>query len=240
MADPVADFAERHQLSLALQALELAADERLIERLWIFIDLLMRWNRTYNLTGARDEATLVQAHLLDSLAAVPVLAKRIGTEAAQRSLLIDVGSGAGFPGIVIAAVNPDWPLALVEPNGKKAAFLRQALAAMKLSRVTPIATRLQSAEAALTTLMPAEATRHFTCRAVASLSTLVDWIRPHATADSRLFALKSRHISAELPHQSTVSVHSLFIPGLEQERTLVELALNSPAPPPQGALQTPR
>lgn len=235
MVDSARAFDERHRISECLDALGIPPEPALIERLWTFTSLLLKWNRIYNLTGARDETSLVREHLIDSLAAVPVLAARIDGEGHRASLLVDVGSGAGFPGIVIGSVYPRWNLALIEPNGKKTAFLRQAVATLGLPHVHPIGARLQATEAALTDLSPDPQTvRHFTCRAVASLPDLIALIRPLAQANSRLFALKSRHLVEELADFPYASVHSLTVPSLDHERTVVELPLIPADLPPAG------
>lgn len=226
MPDTAQAFDARHRLADTLAALGIPPESGLIERLWRYTSLLLRWNRTYNLTGARDESALVREHLIDSLAAVPLLDARIPRSAGRRPLLVDVGSGAGFPGIVIAIVHPDWPIALVEPIGKKAAFLQQAVATLGLAHAHPIAARLEAAESELNAVAPsAEAPWHFTCRAVATLQDLVQLLRPLASPGSRLFALKSRHLAAELAAFPEASVHSLLVPGLDQERTVVELPI---------------
>lgn len=232
MPDSARAFDERHRLTPCLQALGLSSDDRLIDRLWSFTALLLKWNRTYNLTGARDETALVREHLIDSLAAVPVLTSRLTSASRDEPFLVDVGSGAGFPGIVVATVHPEWSIALVEPNSKKAAFLRQAVATLGLPHVHPIGARLQATETILTDLSPSASTvRHFTCRAVASLADLVALIRPLAQAQSRLFALKSRHVIEELTAYPFASVHSLHIPTLDHERTVVEMPLFPPDSP---------
>lgn len=226
MAESLQAFDGRYRLSESLDHLGIRPEDSLLERLRAYTGLLLKWNRTYNLTGAKDEASLVREHLIDSLAAVPVVAGRIASIAPDSSLLVDVGSGAGFPGIVIASVHPHWPIALVEPNGKKTAFLRQAVAALGLTQAQPIGARLQDSEHALLELQPISGSvRHFTCRAVASLPDLVAMIQPHAQAESRLFALKSRHLAEELATFPSASVHSLFIPGFDHQRTVVELPL---------------
>ena len=228
MTDAATAFDARHKMTSTLNDLGISPDPALISRLSTYTSLLLRWNRTYNLTGARNETMLVQEHLVDSLAAVPVLTAHLPRSTGNLPLLIDVGSGAGFPGIVIASVHPDWPIALVEPIGKKAAFLRQACAALRLPKVHPIGARLQDSESALSQITGTSLTeRHFTCRAVATLTDLVNLIQPHVTANSRLFALKSRHLDEELTPFPEASVHLLKIPGFEHDRTVVELALNT-------------
>jgi 16S rRNA (guanine527-N7)-methyltransferase len=102
------------ELALALPA---GARERLLD----YTALLLKWNRTYNLTAIRDPLSMVAHHLLDSLAVVPHLPL-----AAGRARLADAGSGGGLPGIPLAIARPDWHVVLAEANQKKAAFLRQA------------------------------------------------------------------------------------------------------------------
>jgi 16S rRNA (guanine527-N7)-methyltransferase len=107
-------------------ALDLPAGAR--ERLLDYMALLLKWNRTYNLTAIRDPLSMVSHHLLDSLAVVPHLPL-----AAGRARLADAGSGGGLPGIPLAIARPDWHVVLAEANQKKAAFLRQAAIELGLS-----------------------------------------------------------------------------------------------------------
>jgi 16S rRNA (guanine527-N7)-methyltransferase len=100
------------------------------DRLLDYMALLLKWNRTYNLTAIRDPLSMVAHHLLDSLAVVPHL-----TLGAGRARLGDAGSGAGLPGIPLAIAKPEWRITLAEANQKKAAFLRQAAIELNLSNV---------------------------------------------------------------------------------------------------------
>jgi 16S rRNA (guanine527-N7)-methyltransferase len=109
-------------------ALALPAGGR--DRLLDYMALLLKWNRTYNLTAIRDPLSMVAHHLLDSLAVVPHL--KLG---AERARLGDAGSGAGLPGIPLAIAKPEWRITLAEANQKKAAFLRQAAIELSLSNV---------------------------------------------------------------------------------------------------------
>lgn len=110
------------QLALALPG---GAQDCLLE----YMALLVKWNRTYNLTAIRDPLAMVAHHLLDSLAVVPHL------PLAANGRIADAGSGAGLPGIPLAIARPDWRVALAEANQKKAAFLRQAVIELRLSNV---------------------------------------------------------------------------------------------------------
>jgi 16S rRNA (guanine527-N7)-methyltransferase len=108
--------------------LTLPADAR--DRLLEYVALLVKWNRTYNLTAVRDPLAMVAHHLLDSLSVLPHLPL-----AAQRARLADAGSGAGLPGIPLAIARPRWHVALAESSQKKAAFLRQATIELALDNV---------------------------------------------------------------------------------------------------------
>ena len=111
------------EMALALPA---GAHERLLD----YVALLVKWNRTYNLTAIRDPLAMVGHHLLDSLSVLPHLPL-----AAARARIADAGSGAGLPGIPLAIARPDWHVALAESSQKKAAFLRQAAIELALDNV---------------------------------------------------------------------------------------------------------
>jgi 16S rRNA (guanine527-N7)-methyltransferase len=116
-------------LDRGLGELQLALGPDARERLLDYMALLVKWNRTYNLTAIRDPLAMVAHHLLDSLAVAPHLPLGAGGR------LADAGSGAGLPGIPLAIARPDWHVALAEANQKKAAFLRQAAIELRLSNV---------------------------------------------------------------------------------------------------------
>lgn len=144
------------ELTAGLRALGLGAivDEghrpaaALVERLLDYLALLAKWNATYNLTAIRDPGQMLVHHLLDSLAIVAPLAARLPQRAgAPAGRLVDVGSGAGLPGIVLALAWPGVRILLVEPVGKKAAFLRQCRAELALTNVEVAAARVESLDA---------------------------------------------------------------------------------------------
>jgi 16S rRNA (guanine527-N7)-methyltransferase len=116
-------------LDRGLGELALALPPSARERLLDYMKLLVKWNRTYNLTAIRDPLAMVGHHLLDSLVVVPHLAL------APNARLADAGSGAGLPGIPLAIARPDWHVALAETSQKKAAFLRQAAIELRLANV---------------------------------------------------------------------------------------------------------
>ncbi|MGH8216771.1 MAG: 16S rRNA (guanine(527)-N(7))-methyltransferase RsmG [Rhodanobacteraceae bacterium] len=197
---------------LADMHLELGADTR--ARLLAYLELLAHWNRAYNLTAVRDPAEMVSRHLLDSLAALPFLHGRT---------LADLGSGAGLPGIPLAIARPDLVVTLIESNGKKARFLREAVRALPLPNVTVRETRVQDVAG------PFEIV---TARAFASLADMLLWGGHLLAPQGRWLAMKGRidpeEIGAIPENFRILALHPLAVPGLDGERHLVELARTDP------------
>jgi 16S rRNA (guanine527-N7)-methyltransferase len=190
---------------------ELSAGAR--TRLLAYLDLLARWNRAYNLTAVRDAAEMVPRHLLDSLAVLPFV---------HGATLADVGSGAGLPGIPLAIARPDLGITLIESNGKKARFLREAVRTLPLPNVSVREARVQDAGGPFDTV---------TARAFASLADMLAWGGHLLAADGRWLAMKGRidpdEIAAVPDGFRVVAVHPLEVPGIDGERHLVELARTS-------------
>lgn len=193
---------------LAGMHLELAADAP--ARLLAYLELLAKWNRAYNLTAVRDPAEMVARHLLDSLAVLPFV---------HGTPLADIGSGAGLPGIPLAIAQPDLAVTLVESNGKKARFLREAVRTLPLPNVTVRETRVQDAVGPFATV---------TARAFASLADMLAGGGHLLARDGRWLAMKGRidrdEIAAVPGGFHVVAVHRLAVPGIDGERNLVELA----------------
>ena len=120
----------RAALERGLKELELALPGATLDGLLAYVTLLAKWNRSYNLTAIREPLAMVSHHLLDSLAVLPHLPL-----AHNGARLADAGSGAGLPGIPLALARPQWHVALIESNEKKAAFLRQAVIELGLANV---------------------------------------------------------------------------------------------------------
>ncbi len=125
------------QLATAALGLGVALDAATLARLLRYVELLLFWNDRVNLTAIRDAGGVVQKHLVDSLSVAPHLPGR-------PHALVDVGSGAGFPGAVLAVVRPDLQVTLVESNQKKAAFLKTLARELGLARLTVIARRAET------------------------------------------------------------------------------------------------
>jgi 16S rRNA (guanine527-N7)-methyltransferase len=197
----------RPELASGLAALALPPE--LAPRLLDYLALLERWNRAYNLTAIRDPRDMVARHLLDSLAMHP----HVGA-----GPLADLGTGPGLPGIPLAIARPELAVALVESNGKKVRFLREAVRQLGLGNARVVEARAEA-------LAEPGAFAAVTARALDRLAGIVA-VGGHLLAPGgRLLALKGARPDdeiAELPPGWTVSgVHRLAVPGLSAERHLV-------------------
>ena len=188
----------------------LSADAR--ARLSAFLDLLVKWNRVYNLTAIRDRGRMETHHIQDSLAVLPYLPDAAGAR------VLDVGSGGGIPGIPLAIARPDTNVVVLDANGKKAAFLTQAVIELGLRNVRAVASRVED-------YVPETRFDVVVSRAFSDLSTFVRAAMPHLAADGIVIAMKgalSRHEIDALPREVVVmDTPTLAVPGVDAERHLV-------------------
>ena len=196
---------------LAELGLELPAGAR--ERLLEYIALLVKWNRTYNLTAIRDPLAMVAHHLLDSLAVLPHLPL-----AGADARLADAGSGAGLPGIPLALARPQWRVALAESSQKKAAFLRQAAIELALDNVEVHEGRVEA-------WRPATLFDVVISRAFAALTEFVLLCR-HLVAPNGVLAAMTGAAPADLGAECAVI--RLRVPLLDAQRHLVLCRASSP------------
>ena len=193
------------------RALALDLDEAHLAKLVAHLDLLDDWNTRMNLTAIRDRPSQLTKHLLDSLTVLPYL---------QGERIADVGSGAGFPGIPLAIVEPRRHFTLIESTGKKCRFLEHVRDALELKNVEVVQSRAESykPEVRFDTVI---------ARAVGPVADLVKVAGPLVVGGGRLLAMKGRYPEAELTAKlngwKVASVHPLTVPGLGEERHLVEL-----------------
>ena len=210
----------RKRLDAGLSALGIALDDRAIARLLDYVDLLERWNAAYNLTAVRDPAEMVTRHLVDSLAILPYV---------SGATLADLGSGAGLPGIPLAIAVPARETLLVDSNGKKARFLREAVRRLDLKHVRVAESRVEDVAGTFECI---------TARAFASLADMLGW-GGHLLAPGGVWlAMKGRVDAAELdavPAGFRVEkIVALNVPGLDAERHLVILKESSVVPAKAG------
>jgi 16S rRNA (guanine527-N7)-methyltransferase len=205
------------QLDRGLEALGLPLDAASHKRLLRYLALLQKWNRVYNLTAIREAGRLVGHHVLDCLAVLPHL---------HGPRVIDVGSGAGLPGIPLAVARQDWEVVLVESNHKKGAFLRQALIELELDNARVAVVRAEDWRST----PPATAA---VSRAFSDLAGFVQAARHMVAPGGILAAMKGVYPHeelAQLPAGARVeAVVPLRVPQLDAARHLVLLRVEEPA-----------
>ncbi len=207
------------RLEQGLGALGIALPGPAQESLLAYLALLRKWNRAYSLTAVDDPDRMVSHHLLDSLAALPALERAV--PGIRR--VADIGSGAGLPGIPLAVARPEWEVALVEPNGKKAAFLRQALIELKLANAQVVERRAED-------WRPEAGFEVVISRALADLADFAAAAGHLCAPRGVLAAMKGVHPDdelARLPGGVRVQeVAALEVPGLDARRHLVIMRMS--------------
>lgn len=199
------------QLSRGVAALALTLDAATQQKLLDYVALLHKWNKVYSLTAVREPGRMISLHLLDCLAVLPHI---------SGPRVLDVGSGGGMPGIVLAIVRPDWAITLIDSNSKKTSFLQQAAISLGLSNVTVVTGRVEQYQ-------PAERFDLITSRAFSDLGEFVSLSHHLLATDGCYAALKGVYPQAEvaqIPAGFMVTeVVPLQVPGLDAERHLVTI-----------------
>jgi 16S rRNA (guanine527-N7)-methyltransferase len=213
------------ELRAGALTLGLALSDVQVGQLLIYQDLIQKWTKVYNLTSVRDPAEMLTHHLLDSLTVVFPLRMQLARMRDSGALavdsqvrLLDVGSGAGLPGAVIAICCPEITVHCVDTVAKKAAFIQQVAASLKLPNLRGIHARVEN----LT-----ETYNVVSSRAFASLLDFVTWSQKCLAEQGLWMAMKGKHPSDEisaLPSFAQVfHVEPLVVPGLNAERCLLWL-----------------
>lgn len=203
---------KRLQQGLQEMGLDLAAPVR--EKLLTFLELLEKWNRAYNLTAVRDPEQMVPRHLLDSLSVLPYL---------QGPRVLDIGTGAGLPGIPLALARPDLEFTLLDSNAKKTRFATQAMHELGLKNVGIVQERVEK-------FHPAAKFDTLIARAFASIPDMLAASRHLCAPHGRFLVMKGVFPQEELAAVTDgyqAEVKALRIPGLDAARHLVILAPTS-------------
>lgn len=199
----------RIRLHQGIQELGIIVPESAVERLLQYVELLQKWNKVHNLTAVREPEKMITHHLLDSLSVLPHL---------PGGRVLDVGSGAGLPGIPLALARPDWRVTLLDCNHKKTAFLRQASIELELANIEVSAERVES-------WRPDRPFDTVVSRAFSDLPEFAGLAGHLVSPDGVLAAMKGVHPFeelAQLPAGYRVEkVVPLSVPGLDAERHLV-------------------
>lgn len=195
-----------------LQALKPLKLEAFTESLLNYILLLHQWNKTYNLTAIRDVHEMITKHLIDSLAIDPWI---------QGHNIIDVGTGAGLPGMPLAITRPDLHVTLLDSNGKKTRFLLEVQRQLDLKNVRVIQSRVEDYH-------PPQGFDTVLSRAFTSLQHMIDWTEHLIAPNGRWVAMKGRYPEAECNALSLpFSVEHYTVPGLEGERCCILIDTHS-------------
>jgi len=200
---------ERIKLESGLDRLGLDVPPEAIDNLLGYMDLLKEWSGTYNLVAPRERGFLLARHILDSLSISRYL---------QPGSLLDVGTGAGLPGLPLAIVKPDMNVTLVDSAGKKIRFIRHVGRTLKLTNIQPLHQRIEE-------LANGGTFANITSRAFASLKDFAEAVRPCADPSSQLLAMKGAYPEKELEELpdwiNVQTVEPLTVPYLHAERHLV-------------------
>lgn len=193
-------------LDSQLKAMGLAMPAAQQEKAIAFLHLLKKWNQAYNLTAIRDFDEMITGHLLDSLSIAPYI---------HGQHILDVGTGAGFPGVPLAIYYPQKQFTLLDSNGKKTRFLLQAVSELEISNVAVVQSRVENYQTA-------------TCfdaiifRAVKSIPEMISKTQHLCCKSGQFLAMKALYPEEELQNLSNpFTVQALSVPGLDAERHVI-------------------
>ena len=223
MATEGADALHRQQLEQTATALALSLSAQQIDLLLAYMGWLQKWNKVYNLTSLRDPAEMLSHHLADSLSAVAPLQRHLLTlppaadgQSVHAVRELDVGSGGGLPGVVLAICLPQVAVTCVDTVNKKAAFIQQVAAALRLPNLKGLHARVETVQGGFDVV---------TSRAFASLRDFTTWSRGALVPGGVWMAMKGKHPAQELSELSSdvavFHVEPLAVPGLDAERCMV-------------------
>lgn len=202
----------RATLEAAAQALGLDLSPAQVDQLLAYLALLQKWNKVYNLTAVRNPAEMLTHHLIDSLSVIGPLLRH-----GAPSRLMDVGAGGGLPGVVIAICCPGTDVTCVDAVAKKATFIQQVAAELRLPNLHGVHSRVEQLQVPPFGLI--------TSRAFASLADFTALTRQHLATDAVWMAMKGQHPADEiaaLPADVEVfHVEQLQVPGLDAQRCII-------------------
>lgn len=204
----------RPALAAAAQQLGLQLSDTQFDQLLAYLGLIQKWNKVYNLTAVRDPQAMLTQHLVDSLSLLPALRRHAD---GSQLRLMDVGSGGGLPGVVVAICEPSFDVTCVDAVAKKASFIKQVAAELGLKNLHGEHARVEELRAAPFDLI--------TSRAFASLLDFTTLTRQHLKPGAIWLAMKGQHPTEELaalpPDLDVFHVEPLQVPGLDAQRCLV-------------------
>ena len=197
--------------SKGLEALALNINESQLEKLKQYVELLNRWNKTYNLTAVREPAQMIPMHIFDSLVVAPFI---------DGDNCLDVGSGAGLPGIPLAILQSDRSFTMLDTNGKKTRFIQQAIIELGLKNADVVQSRVEQWQ-------PSNQYQTIISRAFSSIADFVNGCSALLAENGSLYAMKGQHPVQELAYlpkgYQLESTQALEVPYVEGERHLLRI-----------------
>lgn len=219
METPQSMAKHAEHLKQACQALELNPSDKQQTQLLEYLSQLLKWNKTYNLTAIRDAEQALIQHIFDSLSVVPILNKLRMAQEEKGIKVLDVGSGAGLPGVVIAIMMTNAKVTCVDTVEKKMSFVRQMISVLKLENLQAVHARVEN--------MVSEKYDVVTSRAFASLKDFANLAGHHVDEKGYLLAMKGKEPTEEIEdllketNWKVQSIQSLLVPQLNAQRCLV-------------------
>tara|TARA_B000000477_G_scaffold118135_1_gene117397 strand:+ start:724 stop:1335 length:612 start_codon:yes stop_codon:yes gene_type:complete len=187
--------------------MDIALTELQIQQLLSYHSLISKWNKVYNLSAIRDPLESIKKHFLDSLSIISFI---------KDELLLDVGSGAGLPGIVIAIMKPKTKVFVIDSVGKKCRFMQTAKTELSLTNLTVINSRVED-------FVPKEPFSQITSRAFADTNETINKTQHLVSSDGRYLLMKGDNINEDDINNINIKVHSLKVPFVSDNRSLLEI-----------------
>jgi len=196
------------RLEKGLQHLSLDVSAEIQQKLIDYLQLMLKWNKAYNLTAIKELDSMVIRHILDSLSILPFI---------KSTPILDVGTGPGLPGIPLALCLPDYQFVLLDSNGKKTRFLTQCKIDLHIENIDIIHSRVED-------YRPDFGFEIITCRAFAALNTILDRTQHLLISTTRVMAMKGKDELPELAKgYEQLAQHQLRVPWLDEDRQLIEI-----------------
>jgi len=191
------------------ELMNIPLSDKQIQQLLRYLSLIHKWNRIYNLSAIRDPIESVKKHLLDSLSIIHFV---------QPGLLLDVGSGAGLPGIVIAIMKPETKVFVLDSVGKKCRFMQAVKSELALENLIVVNSRVES-------FKPNKSFSQITSRAFAEASKTIQLTKHLLEENGRYLLMKGSNVDEEDIDNFNVKVHSMTVPFVSDKRSLLEIQL---------------
>lgn len=189
------------------ELMDIALTEFQIQQLLSYHSLISKWNKVYNLSAIRDPLESIKKHFLDSLSIISFI---------KDELLLDVGSGAGLPGIVIAIMKPKTKVFVIDSVGKKCRFMQTAKTELSLTNLTVINSRVED-------FVPKEPFSQITSRAFADTNETINKTQHLVSSDGRYLLMKGDNINEDDINNINIKIHSLKVPFVSDNRSLLEI-----------------